>query len=170
MTLDWDGLTIFIGGAIGRTLAWDIGHHWLEVPWRILDYIGMRIQTLYKLFLVSSWTMMSLVRSTSARVTDGYDLVVSVTACCHLVLVDWVSLTASSTEDLIPLPLQVRIVIHAACWWDYSLCCCQSWTYVAQVDTVLSACSSCRIIDYEMVQQVFWHILKLFQSFIIYLK
>ena len=54
-----------------------------------MNHISVRVKTLNYLFLVSSGTDVSLVRSAATiSVTDGNDLVVSVTTRCHLVLID----------------------------------------------------------------------------------
>ncbi len=87
-------------------------------------HITVRIKPLHNLFLVSRWAHMTLIGSAATiSVTDGNDLVVSVTTRCHLVLVDRISHASSRTYNLIPLASKVWIMIDTACWRNNSLGC-----------------------------------------------
>ena len=88
----------------------------------LINDISMGVKALHYLLLVTSRPNVALVGHTAAvSVTDGYHLVVSVTSICQLELVDGVPLRPRSTYDLVPIPLQVRVVVHAACRGDDSL-------------------------------------------------
>jgi len=172
MPFDRNGFTILISGAVGRSLAWDIWHNWLEMAWSILNDIRVAVETLNNVFLISCGPKVPLIWNTAAvSVTDGYHLVVSVTAGSDLVLVSRLSLASRCTENLIPLTSQVWVMIHTACRWDDSVSIRQFGPrlyYVTKVHTILGT-RTWVFIHYK-VKLVFWHILKLFQSFIIYLK
>lgn len=122
MTLDRDGLTVLISCAIGWTLTCDIRHDGLKVSWALIDDISMGVKALYNLLLIASRTNVALIgNAAGVSVTDGNHLIVSVTSICQLELVDGVPLRARSTNDLISIPLKVRVVVHAACRGDDSL-------------------------------------------------
>jgi len=88
----------------------------------LINDISMGVKALHDLVLVASRPDVPLVGHAAAvSVTDGYHLIVSVTSVCQLELVDGVPLRPRSTNDLVPVPLQVRVVVHTACWRDNSL-------------------------------------------------
>ena len=119
MPLDRDGLTVFIICAIGRTLTRNIRHDGLKVDGALINDISVRVKALHDLLLVASWPHVALVGyAAGVSVTDGYHLIVSVTSIVQLELVDRVPLRPRSTYDIVPVPLQVRVVVHAACRGD----------------------------------------------------
>lgn len=88
----------------------------------LINDISVGVKALNYLLLVASWPDVALVGNAAAvSVTDGDHLIVSVTSVCQLELVDGVPLRPRSTNDLVPIPLQVRVVVNAACRGDYSL-------------------------------------------------
>ena len=122
MPLDRDGLPVLIIGAIGWTLTRNIRHDGLKVGGALINDISMRVKTLHYLLLVASRPDVALVGHAAAvSVTDGDHLVVSVTSICKLELVDGVPLRPRSTYDLVSIPLQVGVVVHAAYRGDNSL-------------------------------------------------
>ena len=81
----------------------------------LINDISMRVKALHDLLLVASRPDVALVGNAAAvSVTDGDHLIVSVASICQLELVDGVPLRSCSTNDLVPIPLQVRVVVHAA--------------------------------------------------------
>ena len=115
MALDGDGLPVLVVGAIGGALPGDAGHDRLEVHGAVMHHIRVRVEPLNDLLLVPRGAQVTLVRgAATVRVTDRDHLVVSVTPSSQLVLISRVSLGAGSTNDLIPTPLEMRVVIHAA--------------------------------------------------------
>ena len=122
MPLDRDGLPVLIIGAIGWALTRNIRHDGLKVGGALINDIGMRVKALHYLLLVAGRPDVALVGHAAAvSVTDGDHLVVSVAPICQLELVDGVPLRPRSTYYLVPIPLQVGVVVHAACRRNDSL-------------------------------------------------
>ena len=88
----------------------------------LINDISMGVKALNYFLLIASRPNVPLVgHSAAVSVTDGDHLIVSVTSVCQLELVDGVPLRPRSTNDIVPIPLKVRVVVHAACRGDNSL-------------------------------------------------